>query len=203
MNTRIRLSVFLIIVGIFLAFIPKNQKPSFKIRPGELVQWAGSDNPFFTPDQVAALINREDTTILLIDVRDKTAFDHCRLPGAVHIPLNRITEKNYEAWLSQKKMHRIFYSDGDAFSVAAMTIATGMGYQNNFYLAGGLNAWYDDIMITTFSGDRISPQENALFGNRYEAKRLFTEFNSLPDSLKEKYYAVRQLTREKLDGGCE
>jgi hypothetical protein len=32
---------------------------------------------------------------------------------------------------------------------------------------------------------------------------MFTEINSLPDSLKRRYYEARHVEAKKLDGGCE
>ena len=39
-------------------------------------------------------------------------------------------------------------------------------------------------MNSTFTGERISARENALFETRTRARKMFTEINSLPDSLK-------------------
>jgi hypothetical protein len=58
-------------------------------------------------------------------------------------------------------------------------------------------------MNSSFSGERISARENALFETRTRAKKLFAEMNSLPDSLKMKYVNSKHLAAKKLDGGCE
>jgi hypothetical protein len=87
--------------------------------------------------------------------------------------------------------------------MAALTIAAGMGYRNCYRMAGGLNAWFEQVMNASFSGERLSARENALLTSRYEARRLFMHYNSLPDSLKAGIFAARQLERERLDGGCE
>jgi hypothetical protein len=58
-------------------------------------------------------------------------------------------------------------------------------------------------MNSTFTGEKISARENSLFEVRTRAKRLFTEINSLPDSLKQKFYDTKHMEAKKLDGGCE
>ena len=70
-------------------------------------------------------------------------------------------------------------------------------------MKGGLNEWFDKVMYSKFSGDIISPRENALFETRLRARRFFTEINSLPDSLKLKYAESRKQAERELDGGCE
>ena len=85
----------------------------------------------------------------------------------------------------------------------AWTVATGLGYENNFVMKGGLNEWYKTVMLSAFKGERITPRENVLFENRFKARKTFTQINSLPDSLKTQFLAARRLKEAELDGGCE
>jgi 3-mercaptopyruvate sulfurtransferase SseA len=99
-------------------------------------------------------------------------------------------------------MKTIFYSNGDVLSAQAWTICTAAGYQNLFILKGGLNEWFEKVMNSSYSGERISAKDNALFEARYKARKAFIEMNSLPDSLKTKYFNHKKRNRKKLDGGC-
>jgi hypothetical protein len=58
-------------------------------------------------------------------------------------------------------------------------------------------------MNSKFTGEKISARENALYETRTRAKKMFTEMNSLPDSLKLKFILSKHLAAKKLDGGCE
>jgi hypothetical protein len=58
-------------------------------------------------------------------------------------------------------------------------------------------------MNSEFQGESISPRENAIFENRYKARKHFTQINSLPDSLKLKFVAAKRKAELELDGGCE
>jgi hypothetical protein len=58
-------------------------------------------------------------------------------------------------------------------------------------------------MNSSFTGEKITARENARFEARTRAKKMFTEMNSLPDSLKVKFFQTKHLTAKKLDGGCE
>jgi hypothetical protein len=70
-------------------------------------------------------------------------------------------------------------------------------------MKGGLNEWFNVVMNSKFTGDKISARENALYETRTRAKKMFTEMNSLPDSLKLKFIMSKHLAAKKLDGGCE
>jgi hypothetical protein len=70
-------------------------------------------------------------------------------------------------------------------------------------MKGGLNEWFNTVMNSNFTGERISARENALFETRTRAKKSFNEMNSLPDSLKLKFILSKHIAVKKLDGGCE
>lgn len=203
MNTRVKFTVLLLLLGLILAFLPAGKNKSFIVKSSDLIEMAADENICFSVDQVARFINNEDTTIQLIDVRSQTEFRYCNLPGSINIPLDDFLNENREGYLSQDKVRNIFYSNDEILSSVAWTIATGLGYKNSFIMKGGMNEWYRTVMNSRFEGERISARENALFENRYNARKIFTEFNSLPDSLKFKLLAAKQAERAKLDGGCE
>ena len=203
MNPRIQISALLLALSIFLLFFTGRESDRFRVKPEALSQWATGDTSAIPVDEVARFLISETPGILLIDVREEAAFREMCLPGAIHIPLGKLSSQGYRQLLDDRNGRRIFYSNGDDLSTAALTIAAGLGYRHCYRMEGGLNGWYEKIMNATFSGERLSARENALLTTRFEARRLFTHYNSLPDSLKAGIFAARQLEREKLDGGCE
>jgi hypothetical protein len=70
-------------------------------------------------------------------------------------------------------------------------------------MEGGVSEWRKIIIETKFTGDRITARENALFETRKRAGDMFTELNSLPDSLKTRFLESKRFSAKKLDGGCE
>ena len=203
MNPRIQISVLLLAISCFLAFFTGRENTRFRVNPQYLADWATMDTSAFTVDEVVRFLNEETPGITLIDVREQENFRECSLPGAINIPLRKLTSSEFKDLMGRRSGRNIFYSNGDDFSAAALTIAAGMGYRNCYRMTGGINAWFETVMNASFSGERISARENALLTSRFEAKRLFTRYNSLPDSLKPQIFAARQLERKKLDGGCE
>ena len=158
---------------------------------------------YFSVDQVARFVNSEDSTVLLIDVRSPEEFKKLNIPGAINIPLADLSNPLWDGYLNQKETKNIFYGNGNQAANFAWTIATGLGYENNFVMKGGLNEWFKTVMLSEFSGEKITPLENARFENRLNARKIFTQINSLPDSLKTQYFNAKRLIESKLDGGCE
>lgn len=203
MDARIKYSILLVGLGVILAFLPFNAAQTFRLKPSELLALSASDDMFVSVDQVARFVNSEDSTVQIIDVRSAELFKDCNIPGSINIPLNDLANPLWNATLNQEEIKTIFYGNGDQTANYAWTIAAGLGYSKLFVMKGGLNEWFKTVMLSQYSGEKITPAENARFENRLNARNTFTQINSLPDSLKTRFFNAKRLNQSKLDGGCE
>jgi rhodanese-related sulfurtransferase len=203
MNERVKLSVILCCLAVILAILPLTSGRSFSARLPVLLSTASDSNLYVTADEAAVYLASEDKSIQFIDLRAPGEFGKFNIPGSVNFPYSDFLSTDPDRILNNRKLKYIFYSNGDINSSYALMIARGLGYNNTYALRGGLNDWFTTVMNTSFSGDRISARENALFENRMKARKMFTGINSLPDSLKNKFIEARHLAARKLDGGCE
>jgi len=202
MDARIRYSVLLVGLGIILAFLPFDAAQTFQLKSNELLSRSASEDMYFSVDQVARAVNSEDSTVQIIDVRSAKQFRECNIPSSINIPFDDLQNPMWEATLNQRKVKNILYGNGDQTASYAWTIVTGLGYPNNYVMKGGLNEWFRTVMLSHYSGEKITPAENARFENRLNARKAFTQINSLPDSLKTKFFNAKRLNQSKLDGGC-
>lgn len=203
MNARITYSVLLVGVGIILAFLPFNAATSFRLKSDALLSKSASEDIYFTVDQVARMVNSEDSTVQIIDLRSAEQFKECNIPGSMNIPFDELLNPRWEETLNRQEVKTIFYGNGELTANYAWTMVTGLGYPNNYVMKGGLNEWFETVMFSRFSGENITPVENARFENRLNARKTFTQMNSLPDSLKTQFFNAKRLNQSKLDGGCE
>jgi 3-mercaptopyruvate sulfurtransferase SseA len=125
------------------------------------------------------------------------------IPGSINIPYSKLLDNDPVTLLNNGKTRNIFYSNGDLESNYAIAIARGLNQKNTYVMKGGLNEWFNVVMNSKFTGEKISARENALYETRTRAKKMFTEMNSMPDSLKLKFIMSKHLAAKKLDGGCE
>jgi len=203
MKIRKDISALLVLLSLILAFLPLTANRSFTVKPDFLLTGVLDEATSFTVDQVADFIVREDTGFLLIDLRSAEEYRKQAIPGAVNVPYSEFIRSDPEKWLGNRQIRTIFYSAGDLESDYALVYARGLGYENSYVLDGGLTEWITTVIKTKFTGERITARENALFETRRRAGELFTELNSLPDSLKMKYLESKKFSARKLDGGCE
>ena len=203
MNTREKFSAGLICIAVVLAFLPDTAKLSFRVKPSELLPELTDPGSYVSVDQVARFIVSEDTTVTIVDVRPPEDFMKTSLPGSINIPYNELVDKGPYSLLNGSNRRIIFYANGDIESNLAYAYARGMKFRKCFVMKGGLHEWNNIVLNSSFTGEKISARENALYEARTRAKKMFNDLNSMPDSLKAKYLLSKRTAAKKLDGGCE
>jgi rhodanese-related sulfurtransferase len=203
MNIRGKFSIILFCYGLILVVFDLTGNLTFKVKPGNLIDELNKHDSYYTVDQVARIIVSEEPGYQIIDLRSPDDFRSFNIPGSVNIPYKELLKTDPSSFLANRKVKTIFYSNGDFESNYALVYALGLKYENAYVMKGGLNEWFSTVMNSSFKGERISARENALFEARSGAKKMFNEINSLPDSLKQKFFESKHLAAKKLDGGCE
>jgi rhodanese-related sulfurtransferase len=203
MSPRANFSILLVLLGSILAFLPLRATRSLGGQPHKLLSETIADSTSFTVDQVARFIADEEPMLRLIDLRSPEEYMKSALPGSVNIPYGELLDRDPSTFLGSGGFINIFYSNGDIIPGYAVVLASGLGYKNCYSMKGGVNEWFRTVMHSSFTGDKITARENAVFEARTKAGRLFTELNSLPDSLRIKYLNSKKFNAKKLDGGCE
>jgi rhodanese-related sulfurtransferase len=203
MNIREKFSTGLLFMGLIIAFLPYSGSLSLIVKPTKLMPEILDEKTYFTVDQVARFIVSEDTSIQIVDLRSPEEFRSLNIPGSINIPYFELLNNDPGNYLNNANIKYIFYSNGDLNSNYSLVIAKGLNYKNIYVMKGGLNEWFSKVMNSNFTGDRISARENAVFENRIRARKIFTEINNLPDSMKLKFIRSDKTAVKKLDGGCE
>ena len=90
-----------------------------------------------SPQALKSRLDRREAPLLL-DVRQDWETKLCRLPNAVHIPIEEI-ELRYEELSPQDDI--VVYCHQGVRSAAVAEYLRGLGYQKVRNLAGGLDYW--------------------------------------------------------------
>lgn len=77
---------------------------------------------------------------LLIDCREQPEFDHCRISGAILIPLSEFQERA-PAMLNSTEGQVIVYCHHGVRSLHATQFLREHGYPNTFSMARGIDYW--------------------------------------------------------------
>jgi glyoxylase-like metal-dependent hydrolase (beta-lactamase superfamily II) len=108
----------------------------------QLIADAARVTSFMGMDEVRARIDRDDARLVLLDVREKDAFDAAHLPRARHLPRGQL-ELRIDKELPDPTTRILLYCQfGMISTLAAATLRT-MGYAHVVALDGGMQAWTD------------------------------------------------------------
>jgi len=106
----------------------------------QLIAEAAREVPFMGMEEVRARIEREDGDLVLLDVRERDAFDAGHLPGARHVPRGQL-ELRVDQVLPDPTVRVLAYCQfGKISTLAAATLRT-MGYSRAVALDGGMESW--------------------------------------------------------------
>jgi glyoxylase-like metal-dependent hydrolase (beta-lactamase superfamily II)/rhodanese-related sulfurtransferase len=106
----------------------------------QLIAEASHDIAFMSMEEVKHRIERGDSSLVLLDVREPDAFRQRRLPGARNIPRGEL-ELRADRELPDPTTRILTYCQfGKVSTLAAHTLRT-MGYLRAVALDGGLDAW--------------------------------------------------------------
>lgn len=129
-----------LILAIVLLFLPEKDN-SKKLLPENILLEINDNTRVVTTDMLADWIINEDPILLVIDVRSKEAYDKFSIPGAINMPLEKLLEKDNKTYLALADMKKVFFSNDDLHANEAWMAAKRMGYENIYYMQGGLNKW--------------------------------------------------------------
>ncbi|MCK4853634.1 MAG: rhodanese-like domain-containing protein [Bacteroidales bacterium] len=202
-SIRFQVSAILVLLAGFLILLPESRQSSGELNVHGMLEAMNESGQSLSVDQVARMVVNEDTTMLLVDVRDPDAYRAVHIPGAINIPVSDILNPDWSGYLNDPEVRPVFYSNGNTLSSEAWMLCTQKGYAGSMIMQDGMNEWYREVMESTFTGDRINAAENARFEVRYRARDFFTRMNSMPDSLKTTFLEVKRKKEAELVGGCE
>jgi rhodanese-related sulfurtransferase len=165
-NPRVLLAMFIIPLGMILAFVPANTTHPYKLSPADLLEHVNSGMQYFTPDEVAHMVVTKDPSLVLIDVRAETEYEKYHLPGSINIPLSSLLDENWKDYVDQDLRYNVFYSNGTVNANQAWMLTRQLGYENNYVLQGGLNYWVESIMNPIKPGSTSPNEEIAKYDFR-------------------------------------
>jgi glyoxylase-like metal-dependent hydrolase (beta-lactamase superfamily II)/rhodanese-related sulfurtransferase len=106
----------------------------------QLLAEASREISFMSMDELRCRIDRGHTDIVLLDVREKEAFEAGHLPGARHLPRGQL-ELRVDKELVDPTARILTYCQLGKISTLAAATLRAMGYTRAVALDGGYDAW--------------------------------------------------------------
>ncbi|SNR72776.1 Rhodanese-like domain-containing protein [Lutibacter agarilyticus] len=166
------LACILILLAGGLVLLPKYQQHE-GIKPQELLGRAISPERYISTDEVASLIINQDPSYLFIDVRDEESYNKYSLPNAINIPLDKLLDEDFEAYLNQDEYDVVLFSNDHFYANEAWIICNRLDYKNLRVLEGGLNNWFHTIINPTKPTENMAATAFELYSTRKAASMYF------------------------------
>lgn len=143
-------------------------------------------------DELAFKILQYDKNIAIVDVRDEKNYNLLAIPGSVNIPVEKLFDREWEDFLGNITIQKIFVADNQKNSLEAALIAKEIGYKNIYVLEGGMNAFTQSFLTKKGTVENI---DTAPFMER--ASFLLQQMIA-----KNKQPKVKKKVLSKAKGGC-
>ena len=201
------LSILLVVLAFGLVILPKKTNKT-ETDPKVLLTALAEKSRFLTTDLVSKRIIENDPTLLLIDLRPADQFKAFALPGAINIQPESILSDSNSELLKQLGKDIVLYSNSDLASEKAWLLcARNVNYSRLYIMKGGLNEWYNTIVMGTDVASTASSAEFDLINFRKAARQYFTGAGqtteiSANEKTPVKITVVRKAPKSTSGGGC-
>jgi len=201
------LSILLVVLALGLVILPKKTNKT-ETDPKVLLTALAEKSRFLTTDLVSKRIIENDPTLLLIDLRPADQFKAFALPGAINIQPESILSDSNSELLKQLGKDIVLYSNSDLASEKAWLLcARNVNYSRLYIMKGGLNEWYNTIVMGTDVASTASSAEFDLINFRKAARQYFTDAGqiteiSATEKTPVKITVVRKAPKSTSGGGC-
>lgn len=204
MNIRyIFLGGLLLLMGLGTIFLP-DIKASDEVEAQKLLLELTDDTRFISTIEVADRIIKNDPTLMLIDIRSKSAYEAYHLPGAINIPLEDFNQEDYQAYLNQSARDNVFISNGGVVADQGWILCKRKGFNNNYVMQGGLNRWVETILRPTPPAETASRKAHEQYVKCRAASYYFGggSMEVKTDVDKKPLPVIRKNKKRKVEGGC-
>lgn len=106
----------------------------------QLLAEAGGSTPFMAMAELATRIAARQNNLIILDVREKDAFDAGHLPGAMHLPRGQLELRVNEAFPDPTVRIVAVCEFGKISTLASATLRS-LGFMHAAALDGGMKAW--------------------------------------------------------------
>jgi rhodanese-related sulfurtransferase len=198
------LAVLMIVMALGLAVLPKRNEQK-EINPKLLLSSVVEKSRYLSVDLVTHRIIENDPTLLLIDLRPADQFKLFALPGSVNISPDSLLSKSGLELLNQNAKDKVLYGNSDLISEKAWLIATRNSINRVYVMKGGLNEWYNTIIVEKPVNSAASSTELDLLSFRNAARQYFVgsgETSTTSEAPKEKVQVIRKAPKASSGGGC-
>ncbi|MBB3700091.1 YeeE/YedE family protein [Flammeovirga yaeyamensis] len=187
------------VIALWVNFTPdKSERLVHQSQSDKVLE--NTDFRYYSHDKLAykLLQQEKDSTVNVIDLRDKSLFAKQNIPTSFNIALDSIQDRKYEVMFKDPSKITVIYADNMDEAKSAYYIMNKLNYHNVYVLEGSANSFYITIMTPQELPDNPSMQDQ--FNKRFRDKARI-QLPVLALKMKQKP-VIRVKKKVKIQGGC-
>lgn len=141
----VALTVLSVIVAISMFFLPQRKETLLAQAENASFLEASGIQPMDV-DELAFRLIEDNKDLQIIDLRSSKDADTLVLPKAVKFTFDGLFEKEAYKLLNIRHKINVFVAQDEATAKKGAALSAGLGFTNNYYLAGGLKKFKSDIL---------------------------------------------------------
>lgn len=196
----------LFILALILAFSPVDNTIVNLTSEKDLLKQLDNRSNYITADELAHLIIDKAPGYQVIDIRSAEDFKKYQIPGAIHIPVDKLFEAEAKEILNSDKTI-ILASNGNTKAAQAWLLLKEKGAKDIFVLEGGVNYWVNIFSNPQKPNDKSANDELFIYQFRKAAGpqmmgTLSVQESEKDDVAKPKRVFKKRSSKKKVDEGC-
>jgi rhodanese-related sulfurtransferase len=124
------------------------QRAAGAVDVAELARAVADEEDHVSAVELAAWIRAGEPRLRVVDVRTASEFAAYHIPGAEHIPLERVAAARFA-----DDETVVLYSELGVHAGQAWVFVRALGHRRAYFLRNGLHEWLDDVMSPTIAED--------------------------------------------------
>lgn len=149
-------------------------------------------------DKLAYELINNHYKVNLIDVRDNEKFKDYHLPLSINIPVDSISNREWNEYFNQEHNINIFYADIDTTAKKACLFANFLGKSENYILKESTDQFKEMFFNISLPPSNASKMDINIYNFRAKAA---TDLLNLENALKKFTQPVKRKVK-KIQGGC-
>lgn len=133
----------------------------------ELARAVADQDDHLPAVELATWIRAGRPRLRIVDVRSADEFRAFHIPGAEHVPVDRIVHARFS-----DDETIVVYSEAGIHGAQAWVFLRALGHRRVYFLRNGLHEWLDDVMSPTLAAN-ASAEAEAAFARVAELSRWF------------------------------
>jgi rhodanese-related sulfurtransferase len=136
----------LFVIGfVFSKELKESKKYVLNESESQILEKVLNKQQFISPVELSKQIKAENSSIILVDIRNPLNYRKGKIGDAINIPFQQILDSKWAEFFNDSTNLKILYCNLDIYANEAWMLLDQLGYRNIKVLEGGYDFWKENV----------------------------------------------------------